>query len=254
MEPSTRFWNQLFAQHRPVDGAVPPSLTGPQTLLHAKCTLAEAALARLQSISEGFVPHLAPQAGFVEMADDATAAQTQLEKALSLLRDIPPGGPFGDCDATRGILQELGPLGVARILGCRLTKGTQAALACGWLPLHPSQLVLSFEALHCEGSLLTVGARALAKHVHRDETASWWGPALTGSEGHKNMLARTVLRRLMDGASWINVHTLPHSVMVYELRVPEGYGARWAVTDDSVVFRGFLEPPDPDGHAKGWVH
>jgi len=30
-------------------------------------------------------------------------------------------------------------------------------------------------------SILTVGARALAKHCHRDETSSWWGEC-TGSK------------------------------------------------------------------------
>ena len=42
--------------------------------------------------------------------------------------------------------------------------------------------------------------------------------------------------------------------MQIEARVPEGYGARWALTADGARFRGFLEPPMEDGHAKRWRH
>ena len=58
--------------------------------------------------------------------------------------------------------------------------------------------------------------------------------------------------RLLDNASWTNCHMLPHGVEVFEVRVAQGYGARWSA--DGLVFRGFLEPVMADGHRLGWRH
>jgi hypothetical protein len=38
----------------------------------------------------------------------------------------------------------------------------------------------------------------------------------------------------MNAASWRNLHWLPHQVLVYEVRVPEGYGMRWSQDRSSV--------------------
>ena len=54
-------------------------------------------------------------------------------------------------------------------------------------------------------SELTVGARALAKHSHRDETESWWG-ICTGTEAAKNEHAFRILQKILDDAHWINIH------------------------------------------------
>jgi len=97
---------------------------------------------------------------------------------------------------------------------------------------------------------LTVGGRALAKHCHRG-VESWWGMA-AGSDADKNAHADVVLRRVVDGAVWVNVHSLPGAEPVIEVRVAEGYGARW--TADGAFLRGFLEPPMLNGHAVGWRH
>jgi hypothetical protein len=141
-------------------------------------------------------------------------------------------------------------------------------------------------------SPLTVGARALAKHAHR-ASDGWWG-ACTGSEAAKNAWAQAAVLRILRGAVWVNTHLLPHSEAVVEVRVVEGYGARWALplapahassrtmaaappgrlspppaSDGglgapcpsatgrpvhAVAFRGFLEPVMPGGHAQGWRH
>jgi hypothetical protein len=88
----------------------------------------------------------------------------------------------------------------------------------------------------------------------------------------------------VDGATWRNLHWLPHRVLVYEARVREGYGMRWAqdrsrVPDAAVgpdadaadhadaagdtgdetaappwIFRGFVEPMMENGHEVGWRH
>ncbi|XP_062507765.1 uncharacterized protein LOC134184164 isoform X2 [Corticium candelabrum] len=62
----------------------------------------------------------------------------------------------------------------------------------------------------------------------------------------------TAQNKILEDASWINVHILPHDIKVVEVRSSEGYGARW--TADGLEFRGFLEPQMEDGHAMGWQH
>jgi hypothetical protein len=75
----------------------------------------------------------------------------------------------------------------------------------------------------------------------------------------------------VDGTTWRNLHWLPHQVLVYEARVLEGYGMRWAQdrsrvpdagavadADEAVappwIFRGFVEPMMENGHDVGWRH
>ena len=100
---------------------------------------------------------------------------------------------------------------------------------------------------------LTVAARALHKHADRG-TERFWGSA-AGPEAAKNAHARAVLERVLAEAVWLNAHcTGGLAEPLFEARVPEGYGARWALTADGARFRGFLEPPMEDGHAKRWRH
>lgn len=56
-------------------------------------------------------------------------------------------------------------------------------------------------------SELTVGARALSKHSHRDASTSWWG-VCTGTEAAKNEHAVGLLHRILDDAHWINIHKI----------------------------------------------
>lgn len=124
---------------------------------------------------------------------------------------------------------------------------------------YRSQLEASFEALHSadkpppkkgKPSQLTVGARALTKHCHR-ASDGWWGTS-GGSEAAKNAWGKETLARILDGATWMNVHLLPHAKAIIEVRIAEGYGARW--TADGSSFRGFLEPHREGGHLEGWKH
>ncbi|KAG1680385.1 hypothetical protein FOA52_015476 [Chlamydomonas sp. UWO 241] len=64
-------------------------------------------------------------------------------------------------------------------------------------------------------SPLTVGARALCKHAHRDASTCWWG-SCSGSETAKNEAALVVLARILRGAVWLNLHALPHGKSVLE--------------------------------------
>ncbi|KAF9499228.1 hypothetical protein BDN71DRAFT_1442276 [Pleurotus eryngii] len=141
---------------------------------------------------------------------------------------------------------------------------------------------------------LTAGARAWSKHAHRSasETApqsdeedqkkrakvavpeGWWGRP-SGPVKTINERALSLFHRVMDNASWRNLHWLPHQVLVYEVRTPEGYGMRWSQDrgdhqsyngEDGIegsgdvgaespwVLRGFVEPMMEGGHEKGWRH
>uniref|UniRef100_A0A0B6ZPP1 Uncharacterized protein n=1 Tax=Arion vulgaris TaxID=1028688 RepID=A0A0B6ZPP1_9EUPU len=119
------------------------------------------------------------------------------------------------------------------------------------LPPSRKLLVNSFTEKHSPNSDLWVGARALAKHYHRDQSESFWGDC-TGREEAKNNHAFTLLNKVLDNAVWINIHWLPHDVFIIEARQDQGYGLRWSA--DGASFRGFLEPQMIDGHEVGWKH
>lgn len=146
------------------------------------------------------------------------------------------------------ILKRLGKRGLLDLLGMRKTVGTSDV----WPPPRRT-LEATFETRHSQetSSVLTVGARALTKHSHRDHSASWWGTC-TGSEQAKNAYARQTMSKILDAATWINIHELPHDVLIIEARQENGYGIRW--TADGLQFRGFLEPQMIDGHEVGWRH
>ncbi|KAF5340383.1 hypothetical protein D9611_007857 [Ephemerocybe angulata] len=146
---------------------------------------------------------------------------------------------------------------------------------------------------------LTAGARAWSKHAHRSQPTSpsptapsegaadsspdlkdtrnqektaraksdgWWGRPSGPVQGI-NERALKLFWKIAEGATWRNLHWLPHQVLVYEVRVEDGYGMRWSQDqsatrldeegDDSVrpwIFRGFVEPMMENGHEVGWRH
>jgi hypothetical protein len=174
---------------------------------------------------------------------------------------------------TKAVVLYLSPFAVARLLQCRFTKGSPQALLTGHPPMANDTLIRTFNALHCPTAKLTVGARALSKHLGRDGTHFFWGRQLHGSEESKNAQAAQLLeQRILPAVCWRNVYMLPHNVVTFEVRVSEGYGARWVYNNSaasqttksdsaspmdrhvSVLFRGFLEPHDPNGHECGWQH
>ncbi|KDQ55495.1 hypothetical protein JAAARDRAFT_37510 [Jaapia argillacea MUCL 33604] len=194
------------------------------------------------------------------------------------------------------------PLSIHLSHGLAYTTGS----ALGSHPPSVEQCHVAFLVPNRVG--LTAGARAWTKHFHRsqgpiaaspgdddvtakesekkrkEKSEGWWGIA-KGSVSSLNELAEKLFWRVMDGASWRNLHWLPHFVLVYEVRVPEGYGMRWSQDqsggdggvdgvrieadgssgdgggglpglreDRPWVFRGFVEPMMEDGHEKGWRH
>jgi len=129
---------------------------------------------------------------------------------------------------------------------------------------------------------LTAGARAWSKHSHRsqpvDETekdkrkrsTGWWGTP-SGPVAIINERALALFWKVMDSATWRNLHWLPHQILVYEVRVAEGYGMRWSQDQSDQceegrelgglsketrpwIFRGFVEPMMENGHEVGWKH
>lgn len=90
----------------------------------------------------------------------------------------------------------------------------------------------------------------MTKHVNRSSDG-WWG-TLCGSDSDKNRVASNVIDRLLRDCCWMNVHLIQPHECVFEIRVCDGYGARW--TKDGSKFIGFLEPYMEEGYAKGWKH
>ncbi|EAU86729.2 ProFAR isomerase associated family protein [Coprinopsis cinerea okayama7 len=95
----------------------------------------------------------------------------------------------------------------------------------------------------------------------RKQSEGWWGTP-SGPVAKINERAVALFWKIMDAASWRNLHWLPHQVLVYEVRVREGYGMRWSQDHGSPdakdsplwVFRGFVEPMMENGHELGWKH
>ncbi|KAL3506776.1 hypothetical protein ACH5RR_032158 [Cinchona calisaya] len=139
--------------------------------------------------------------------------------------------------------------GIQRMLNMVHTVGTNLEK----LPPPASTLISSFLTLHnphVKGSKLTGGARALAKHVNRSSD-KYWGN-FWGSDSNKNRLAFNTISHLVARSCWLNMHTVPPHGVVFEIRVAEGFGARWS--EDGHQFIGFLEPYMMDGHSKRWKH
>ncbi|XP_024996366.1 uncharacterized protein LOC112529352 isoform X2 [Cynara cardunculus var. scolymus] len=107
-----------------------------------------------------------------------------------------------------------------------------------------------FTFVYFFSSVLNIGARALAKHVNRSN-GKFWG-SFAGSEPQKNMLAFKVISNLIAHCCWLNVHIVPPHGAIFEIRVQDGYGARWSLKPTKFI--GFLEPYTKDGYMKGWKH
>ncbi|KAI9193866.1 hypothetical protein LWI28_000857 [Acer negundo] len=147
------------------------------------------------------------------------------------------------------ILSGLSYWGIQSLLGLAHTAGTMSNA----LPPPRSSLLSSFMfpfKPNVKSSTLTHGARALAKHANRTSD-KYWG-IFNGSDSDKNRLAMDVIGHLIAHCCWLNLHIVPPHGIVFELRVADGYGARWS--KDGKKFIGFLEPYMEDGHSKGLKH
>jgi len=141
--------------------------------------------------------------------------------------------------------------GILTLFRIRKTRGS-----FDFLPPSPKQLMKSFNILQNNQARQTVGSRALSKHFHRGEER-FWGEA-KGTDLDQIKHSVDILTKILKECCWLNVHLLPHDVIVFEIRQPQGYGARWIINnklfDEGIEFRGFLEPQMENGHEIGWKH
>ncbi|KAJ7080738.1 hypothetical protein B0H15DRAFT_787011 [Mycena belliarum] len=163
------------------------------------------------------------------------------------------------------------PLSLHLSQGLAYTTGS----AVGSTPPSTDACLAAFVSPNNVG--LTAGARAWSKHAHRSQSqhvppeearknaelsAGWWGTP-SGPVAVINERALVIFWKVMNAATWRNLHWLPHQILVYEARVAEGYGMRWSqdrsgvqANDDAPewIFRGFVEPMMEGGHDVGWRH
>ena len=154
------------------------------------------------------------------------------------------------------LIVALQPRGILTCLGVRRTNSSVDEQ----LPPEKNQLILQFNRLytvltdeqlinHQNPPILTVGARALQKHMQRPNGA-FWGPLAGKSDKRRNEQANKKVRELLSSITWINVHTLSRTTadqIIVELRQSEGFGARW---DTNYAFKGLIEPQLIDANAK----
>ena len=150
----------------------------------------------------------------------------------------------------------LQPRGILTCLGVRRTNSSIDEE----LPPEKNQLILQFNRLHtvltdeqlCGNSnppILTVGARAIQKHMMRANGA-FWGPLFGKSDKKRNDQANKKIRELFARITWINVLTLSRATadqIIVEVRQSEGFGARW---DVNYPFKGLIEPQIEGANAK----
>lgn len=189
---------------------------------------------------------------------------------VTLLHPLPIPPDEANAWACATWLRQAGEVGVRELLGFRTTIGTvrgalppslSVLLDASRKPYRSSSSSAS-SATSSSGShpLLSVAARARAKHAHRSPDSFF--KEIKGSIQNQNAIAESFLSKILQEACWINIHIFGGaSAPVLEVRIKQGYGARWAANwkdnltePTSVTFRGFLEPQMPDGHLVRWRH
>ncbi|RUS18167.1 hypothetical protein BC937DRAFT_89082 [Endogone sp. FLAS-F59071] len=154
--------------------------------------------------------------------------------------------PATDLAAKKALLKSfffttLAPIDIRPYLRLRTTTGSRLAR----MPPTLRECLASFVTVYerkgaqpvrkgLKPSKLTVGAKALTKHWHRDVENGFWGVA-TGTERAKNETANNVFTKILTNAAWINLHSLPHDITAYEIRNPQGYGVRWELRESSTA-------------------
>ncbi|KAF9528921.1 hypothetical protein CPB83DRAFT_765832 [Crepidotus variabilis] len=234
----------------------------------------------------------------VNLADPECAGMTELPSAskeraqvAKILRQMAEVN-LKDISITRSDIDELyeppeaNSLSPSNPLFTHLSNGLAYTIgsALGCLPPSTNGCLEAYQIPNNAG--LTSGSRAWSKHSHRSfaspkgetdsttedgvdqqkktsrdkvDSEGWWGRP-SGPVSIINDKSLTIFWRVMNNATWRNLHWLPHEVLVYEVRVKEGYGMRWAqdrsgdVLNRPWIFRGFLEPQMAGGHEVGWRH
>ncbi|TVU03657.1 hypothetical protein EJB05_50845 [Eragrostis curvula] len=229
------YFTQLRAEAKTVEGRLATGnynrITQGSLLLFNKCLLLNVeALRKYTSFSEmlqaEIIANVLPGISSIEEGVKVyrkfyTEEKENAHGVLAISVSKPPAQPY---ITMTDILGGLGYDGLGRLLGMGKTAGT---IPDG-LPPPRSTLISSCMKVHqphVKGCSLTDVARALAKHVHRS-TEGWWG-RFHGSDSSKNHLASEAIDYLLREYCWMNVHLTQPYGPVFEIRVHEGYGARW---------------------------
>eukprot|EP01022_Parablepharisma_sp_SALTPOND_P008381 TRINITY_DN135825_c0_g1_i1.p3 TRINITY_DN135825_c0_g1~~TRINITY_DN135825_c0_g1_i1.p3 ORF type:complete len:297 (-),score=32.02 TRINITY_DN135825_c0_g1_i1:5049-5864(-) len=119
------------------------------------------------------------------------------------------------------LLAGIGIRGILTMMGVRKTVGSADMIIPHKEVLEEKfnkpHIVLSEEELKKKKSIpkLSVGGKALSKHAHRS-SEGFWGEA-KGPELEKNAQAAEILDKILKGATWINIHGLPHNEFILEV-------------------------------------
>eukprot|EP00760_Papus_ankaliazontas_P032311 PhM_4_TR5743/c0_g1_i1/m.103607 len=200
------------------------------------------------------VEHCVANNGALPFAFDPQPQLDEDEVSVStfntvMRQEVLPASGSDPENVLRLVVANMGTLGIARLLGSRLTVATKDAL-CYPQPLPTSlgthnvknmmcsssfahfpsveSLERSFQIPYAKSPKLSVGAKAWTKHAAR---AGWWGEVRGPQETHCR-LALEKLRQIISGATWRNIHLVPPQQVVFEVRLAEGYGARWHLAAD----------------------
>ena len=65
---------------------------------------------------------------------------------------------------------------------------------------------------------------------------------MTGNDVNKQKLALDFFETFIENVTFKNIHKINDSDVIFELREKDGYGMRFYLNNDSVTFRGLLEP------------
>jgi len=205
--------------------------------------------------------------------EELPAAMQQRTRVADILRWRRKGNTHPTAIATSNDEFESSTLFVHLAHGLAYTLGS----ALGSTPPSISVCLSAYLVPNSVG--LTAGSRAWSKHSHRSQSqlldeserakqkrsVGWWGTT-SGPISVINNNSMALFWKVVNAATWRNLHWLPHQVLVYEVRVAEGYGMRWsqdrgdregdeASKDDYPwVFRGFVEPYMENGHEVKWRH
>lgn len=141
------------------------------------------------------------------------------QHALSLLREFFLNRPFSE---------------FLIILGQRITPAsiqTQKALP-------PSKGILIEQAFTLHNQEIKLVVRAWEKHAGRNET-DFWG-VINGTPQKKEAHVVQLVSEIIQNHTWWNVFEHFKHGDVYEIRVGNGYGMRWSISNNKFI--GFVEP------------
>ncbi|MEO0445058.1 MAG: hypothetical protein AAF191_03165 [Verrucomicrobiota bacterium] len=191
---------------------------------------------RLAHLASEDSPLLPPPHFFAECTPPLEQAVSPLRESLTQFLQSPD-----DRDPVSTIAPILAEQPLDQVLLLLGQRRTPASLTDERaIPPTYAELFTAANLAASEADRLSVAGRAFTKHAARHPDP-WWGSPTGGSE-EKNQQAQSILQRILSTPTWWNVFGHYQHQIVFEVRCPEGYGARWG--NDGKELIGFLEPFD----------